>query len=146
MQQLRRFGSLLVVALLAASMAGCSGAAGGSTAATQVQTTLTDFGIQLSPSEVPAGEVDFQITNQGATLHEVENFRLPDGVDAASLPISNNVADDNAAGLTLVDEVESITPSSTPSLSVALEAGRYAVICNLPTHYGLGMHATLVVN
>ncbi len=146
MQQLRRFGSLLVVVLLAASMAACSGGAAGPSATTQVQTTLTDFDIQLSPSEVPAGEVDFQIANQGATLHEVEIFRLPAGVDAASLPISNNIADDSAAGLTLVDEVESITPSSTPNLSVALEAGRYAVICNLPSHYGLGMHATLVVN
>ncbi len=146
MVELRRLRSLVVMVLLAASIAACSGATGGSSAVTEVQTTLTDFDIELTPSEVPRGEVDFLITNQGAELHEVEIFRLPDGVDAASLPISNNVADDNAAGLTLVDEVESITPSSTPSLSVALEAGRYAVICNLPTHYGLGMHATLVVN
>ena len=146
MQGLGRLRSPGVVALLAASMLACSGAAGGSPAVTEVQTTLTDYGIELSPAEVPSGEVDFSITNRGEALHEVEIFRLPDGVDAASLPISSNIADTQAAGLTLVDEVESITPSSTPSLSVALEPGRYAVICNLPSHYGLGMHATLVVN
>ena len=142
-----RLLSSAVIGLLAASLVACSG--GGSSATSggaQVETTLADFSVSLAPTEVAAGGVELAVSNEGQTVHEVEIFKLPEGVDAASLPVNNNVADTDAAGLELVDEVEDVTPSASRDLAVTLQPGRYAVICNLPTHYELGMHATLVVN
>ena len=46
----------------------------------------------------------------------------------------------------MVDEVEDVTAGSTTELSVDLEPGSYAIICNLPEHYEEGMFTTLVVD
>ena len=45
-----------------------------------------------------------------------------------------------------VDEVEDIAPGTSASLSLDLEPGTYAVICNLPGHYANGMHTTFAVS
>ena len=62
---------------------------------------------------------------------------------------AGDAGDDNVAttdGLTLLDEVEDVTPGSQAELTVDLATGTYAVICNLPGHYAQGMHATLTVD
>jgi uncharacterized cupredoxin-like copper-binding protein len=45
-----------------------------------------------------------------------------------------------------IDEVEDIAAGSTQSLEVSLGSGSYVVVCNLPRHYKLGMHAPLTVS
>jgi len=134
-----------LVVVLALATAGCAVGPRPTAGRSDVQVTLTDFLIEAVPQTVPAGEVRLAVTNNGDTLHEVEVFTLPAGIDAAGLTVTNNVADTASAGMTVVDEVEGIIPGGTPSLTVNLPAGRYALICNLPTHYGLGMHSTLTV-
>ena len=110
-----------------------------------VQITLRDFRIELSGSSVPSGQVTFAATNEGPSVHEFEIFSVPDGVDPNDLPVSDNVADTDGAGLEVIDEVEDIAPSTTANLTVALQPGTYAVICNLAGHYQQGMHAELTV-
>ena len=44
-----------------------------------------------------------------------------------------------------MDEVENIAPGTGADLTANLSAGTYAVVCNLPGHYGQGMHADLTV-
>jgi uncharacterized cupredoxin-like copper-binding protein len=121
------------------------GACGGPAPASEVSATLSDFGIEVSTSSVAAGSTRFAIQNEGAVIHEIEVFTLPGGVDGAQLPVANNEADTGAAGLSLIDEVEDIAPATGGSLTVSLAPGRYLLICNLPTHYELGMHQTLTV-
>ena len=62
---------------------------------------------------------------------------------ADALPIVDNKIDESA--LTPVDEVEDIAVGGTPSLTVDLAAGHYVLLCNIETHYGLGMHADFTV-
>ena len=45
----------------------------------------------------------------------------------------------------VVDEVEDIAPSTSTSLTVTLEPGTYAMLCNLPGHYAQGMVTTFEV-
>ena len=76
------------------------------------------FAIAVSDSSLPAGANKLAINNAGATLHELEVFTLPAGVDAANFPVSNNVADTDSVGMTVVDEVEDIAPGTGTSLNV----------------------------
>jgi len=145
MSTIRSRAGLALLASLILVAAACSGGPGPSGARSDVQVTLKDFSMELSDATVPAGEVRLAIANQGANIHEVEVFTLPDGVDPNSLSVTNSVADTDSAGLAVIDEVEDIAPSTSATLPVTLQPGRYALICNLPTHYQLGMHATLTV-
>ena len=126
-----------LVPLLAVS---CNG--GGAEA--DVDVTLNDSSIELAPGTATAGDVTLVATNQGSTTHEFEIFTVEGDVDPSSLPVEDNVA--TTDGLTLLDEVEDVTPGSQAELTVDLATGRYAVICNLPGHYAKGMHATLTVD
>jgi len=64
------------------------------------------------------------------------------------LPVKDdgNEVDEEGEGLTAVDEQEDIAANSSATLTVDLQPGTYVVICNLPGHYKLGMHATLTVS
>ena len=52
----------------------------------------------------------------------------------------------NEDAVTVVDEADDITPSSTTDLTVDLDTGTYIIICNVPDHYQHGMHTTLTVS
>jgi uncharacterized cupredoxin-like copper-binding protein len=135
----------LLVPTLAAVLA-ASGCASARQEEPDVRVTLRDFAIGLSTTAVPGGELRLAVANEGPTIHELEMFTLPEGVDAAALPVDGGVADTAGPGLTLVDEVEDVAPSTSATLKLTLQPGRYALICNLPAHYQQGMHATLVVD
>ena len=125
-----------LVPLLAVS---CSGGGGEA----DVDVTLNDSSIELAPATATAGDVTLVATNQGSTTHEFEVFAVEGDVDPSSLPVEDNVA--STDGLTLLDEVEDLTPGSQAELTVDVSPGTYAVICNLPGHYAQGMHASLTV-
>jgi uncharacterized cupredoxin-like copper-binding protein len=116
---------------------------GTSTDGPTVDVALRDFELSVTPDTIAEGAVTLIASNDGPTTHEFELFSGAQDVDLDALPVENDVAD--TAGLTLVDEIEDVTPGSTAELNVTLEPGTYAVVCNLPEHYALGMHATLKV-
>jgi uncharacterized cupredoxin-like copper-binding protein len=132
--------SIVGLALIASACGGDPGAGNG-----DVQVTLSDFQIELSATTVPAGELTFDASNEGPNVHEFEIFSVPDGVDPTDLPVESSVADTESQGLVVIDEVEDIAPATTASLTVSLEPGTYALICNLPEHYGQGMSTTITV-
>ncbi len=132
----RSFAPALVgLGLVAAA---CSGADA------DVSVTVRDDGITVSDGSLPAGEHTFEGTNEGTVTHEFEILRVPEGVDANALPAEGTTvpADDL---LDPVDEVEDLAPGTSATLTLDLEPGTYAVICNLPGHYALGMHTTFTV-
>jgi uncharacterized cupredoxin-like copper-binding protein len=135
---MRRLGvpavSVLVVVLVA-----CGGSGGSTGSGAEIDATLTDGMITLSTNTVASGDVSVVVSNQGSLVHEFEVFSgsNPD------LPVSNGVAD--TSGMTLIDEVEDITPGANPTLGLDLAPGDYVIICNLPGHYQMGMVATLTV-
>lgn len=140
---MRTFGSRARVMVLAAAVPLFAVACDGGGGEADVEVTLSDSAVELSPTSTPSGDVTLVATNEGSMTHEFEIFTVEGDVDPASLPVEDNVA--NTDGLTLLDEVEDVTPGSEAPLTVNLDPGTYAVICNLPGHYANGMHATLTV-
>lgn len=127
-----RLVAVALVGIVALAPA-CSGSGDGT-----VDVGMDEFSFSMS-SSVAAGDVTFSATNEGTSVHEMKVFTVPDGADATSLPVTGGVADVDGAGLELVGGVENVAPSATADLSVTLEAGDYALICNLAGHYAAGM-------
>jgi uncharacterized cupredoxin-like copper-binding protein len=138
----RKVWFLLAAGTLVVTGAACSG--GGSDEA-DMQIDLADFSITLSTDSLAAGDVTLAASNAGPTTHEFEVFSMPADTDLDALEIVNDVADVEAAGMTVIDEVEDIVAGTTADLNLSLEPGTYAVICNLPEHYAQGMHASFTV-
>ena len=107
-----------------------------------VSATEKDFSIDLATSSAPAGSVTFNISNEGPSAHEFVIIKTDDAPDA--LPVKDNTVEEDKVDV--VDEAEDIAPSTTATLTTDLEAGSYVIICNIPTHYGLGMHAAFTVS
>ena len=124
-------------------LAGCSAAPAGGPSTVRV--AIEDYRITATPASVSAGDVTLNVMNSGGTIHELEVFTLPAGVDAATIPVDHYLAQTESVGMEDIDEVEGIVPNGTPTLTLSLAPGRYALICNLPGHYALGMYSTLTV-
>jgi uncharacterized cupredoxin-like copper-binding protein len=137
--------ALLVVVVLGAACAGqrTGGQASPAPTTEEVSVTEEDFSISDSPGSAPAGEVRFNIRNEGPSTHELVVIRTD--LLEAELPTSKGVVDEGAEGVEVATEEEDIAPDASASLTVDLEPGTYVLICNLPGHYQAGMHATFTV-
>jgi len=93
------------------------------------------------PSAV-AGNLTFEVHNEGETVHELVIIKTD--TDPATLPVSSAKVDEEAAG-ELIGEVEEFVAGGIETGSFDLEAGTYALICNIPAHYEQGMYAQLIV-
>ena len=128
-----------------------SGAATGNTTGNAPgANTLTinqkDFAITLAPATVAAGEVTLVIRNAGPSAHELKVFRTNLPEDQLPTASSGDV-NETGPGVTRVAATPSTTnPGGTQQLTATLTPGRYVLICNLPAHYHLGMHAVLLVS
>jgi uncharacterized cupredoxin-like copper-binding protein len=127
--------------------ASTSAASGGGT----VTVTLESFAVAVDPTSAAAGEVTFDVTNTGPDdVHEfvVIQTDLP----VTDLPTDENgVVEEDGEGMEVVDEIEDIAVDDTQTLAVDLEAGNYALICNIydksehEAHYAEGMRAQFTV-
>jgi uncharacterized cupredoxin-like copper-binding protein len=132
--------SLAVLAALALVAGSCGGDEGG------VDATLKDFEITLDPSSVAAGEVTFNIHNDGPSTHEFVVFDTSLAEDALPTDENGDVDEEGSPDITVVDEVEDIPDGADETLTVNLQAGSYVIVCNLPGHYASGMHTTITVS
>lgn len=116
------------------------------TTETVVHTTLDEWRITdhdgMAAFAVPAGDVTFEVHNEGDTVHEVVLIRTDLG--AADLPVQG-IVDEEAAG-DVLGRTSQFGGGEMELLSYHLESGAYALICNIPGHYQQGMYAQLVVN
>ena len=126
---------------------GDTGGTTASTGATASGTTITavekDFEITLDSSSVAAGDVTFDVTNDGPSVHEFVVFQTDFAEDA--IPTADGLIDEATDGITVVDEIEDIAAGSAPTLSVSLDPGSYVIVCNIVGHYESGMHVALTV-
>jgi uncharacterized cupredoxin-like copper-binding protein len=131
---------VVAIGTLALATVGCSSSS--SSAEGGIGVTEQDFSIAVSPGSAAAGEVSFNITNNGPTTHEFLIVKSEE--DPASLQVDKDdiVPEDS---LDVVDEQEEIAPGTAPTLTADLEAGSYILMCNLPTHYEQGMHTGFTV-
>ncbi len=107
--------------------------------------TLKDFAIAPASSSVPAGLIDFTVTNNGPSPHELLVFRTD--LDPGKLPLgADGRVNEDAEGMTRVfDSGDNIDVSASKTFNTALTAGRYVLVCNLPDHYKNGMYTTFTV-
>jgi len=139
--------SLAVVAALGLVAAGCSSDEGGGT----VEVTLQEFAVVPAASSVAAGEVTFEVTNEGPDdVHEFVVFKTDLAPDA--LPtVEDGSVDEAGEGLELSGEIEDIAVGDAPSVTLSLEAGSYVLICNIydadevEAHYQEGMRVGFTV-
>jgi uncharacterized cupredoxin-like copper-binding protein len=134
-------GALIVACTPAGSSASATDGAGGG--ATTVNVTLQEFSVVLDSATAPAGEVTFHVTNDGPEdVHEFVIFKTDLAPDA--LPTAEDGSVDEAGeGVELIDEIEDIPVGESQDVTVTLDAGSYALICNIvesgEVHYTLGM-------
>jgi uncharacterized cupredoxin-like copper-binding protein len=122
---------------------------GGEAVPGDVTATLTEFAIEIAPATAPAGEVTFEVANDGTTEHEFEIFRTDLAPDALPTTDDGSV-DSEGEGVEEIDEIEEFEPGNTETLTTELEAGNYVMICNVvvgdTSHYQEGMRAGFVVD
>ncbi len=83
------------------------------TAQTTVQVGMFEYRFELSQSTIPSGQVTFVITNKGSEVH---NFAINGGKSGALL-----------------------APGKSETWTVALPAGTYNYVCDVPFHAERGM-------
>jgi uncharacterized cupredoxin-like copper-binding protein len=138
-------GRNVLVVLTGLLTLGASACSGSDSSEADMQIDLADFSIELSTDTLPPGDLTLSAENAGPTTHEFEVFSVPDGVDLDQIEIVDDVADVDAAGLVVIDEIEDIAAGTSAELSLNLEVGSYAIICNVSEHYAQGMHASFTV-
>jgi len=107
-----------------------------------------------SPGSVAAGSVTFDIENVGLIAHEFKVVKLNDAGMAADLTdllteaglISETGNMVDGVGTILGSLLEADLPAdSSDELTLNLDAGEYMLLCNVATHYQLGMWAEFTV-
>jgi uncharacterized cupredoxin-like copper-binding protein len=147
-----------LVGLMAAgalALAGCTSGGASPTAdgggATTVAVTLQEWAVVPAPNSAPAGDVTFEITNDGPEdIHEFVVIKTD--LDVGELPTdADGVLDEGGEGMVVIDEVEDLRVGETQTLTVSLDSGSYALVCNVwddeegEAHYRMGMYTAFTV-
>jgi uncharacterized cupredoxin-like copper-binding protein len=140
------------LSLAALAVAACGGPAATPTpAATAVDVTLQEWAVLPSVATAPSGEVTFKVANTGPNdVHEFVIVKTDLSIHA--LPTDDRgVVDEEGGPMEVIDEVEDVAVGQNQELTVNLEPGTYALICNIydetegEAHYTMGMRAAFTV-
>jgi len=114
----------LVLSVLLASPGLAATTGGTATSAKTIKVTLSEWKVELSPDKIPAGPVDFEVSNTGSIPHALE-----------------------VEGRGLERKTAQIQPGATATLQLDLPAGRYEAYCPVGkgSHKMLGMLDHLTV-
>lgn len=107
-------------------------------AATTVKEKLTNFKI-AGGSSAKAGKVSFRVTNAVDNEHELVVIKT--ATKAGKLKTSSS---GKASEAGKVGEVE-VRGNGAKTLRLNLKKGHYALICNIGSHYKLGMYKDFTV-
>ena len=140
MKSRKLFTSLAIALLIIPILTACGPA--------RVDVAMTTYKFALDKNSAPAGEITFFVHNDAADLtHEMVIFKTD--LPADQLPLNDEgIVDEEAAGLTLIDEAADIEPGASTNLTVNLEAGNYVLVCNIDStqlHYQHGMYVPFTV-
>ena len=140
-------GIIVVLAVLSAGLVACGG--GDSTTQTDIALTFSEWEISLDPVQVQAGDMTFELNNNGEVPHNlvVVKSDLPPG----ELPRIDDAVDKSK--LNVEGSVGPVAPSTSlqgaDGFGLALSAGKYVLFCDVvangESHYRNGMYASLLV-
>lgn len=117
-----------------------------------VEVTLGEWSVLPDPESVTAGQVDFEVTNEGKVVHEL--VVIETDLDAGELPTVEDGSVDESK-VDVLTEAEDIDAGGRADLAPDLEAGTYALVCNVVdedddgsvrSHYRLGMRTGFTVS
>ena len=137
--------ALALSLVLGASAAGCRSSSSNGASGSRIDVTMHDFGIKVSRSSVPAGNVVLHVTNEGPSTHEINVDLTRYAAGAIPLQGDGLTAAEDSSGLRRIDSIEQVNLHHTSDLSLELKPGRYVLWCNLEGHYLGGMHQTFDV-
>jgi uncharacterized cupredoxin-like copper-binding protein len=111
----------------------------------RVNVTTSEMTFRLSQSDIPAGEIDFIVTNAGRIAHEMSVIKT--NFPANQLPVTENaLLDSKKAGEKLGEiNAQELKGGATKVLSLNLTPGKYLIVSNLPGQFQSGMKAIFVV-
>jgi uncharacterized cupredoxin-like copper-binding protein len=135
---------VLVLVMAGALLAACSPAA-----SKDINATLEEWKITVSPTTGAAGEVTFTIDNIGEKDHELVVVKTDLAPDALPTTADGDV-DEEGAGMDAIGELEDILAGTDDNeLKLTLTAGDYVIFCNVVdedlVHYQKGMHTAFTV-
>lgn len=131
MTKLRKTVALAAAALFAAALSACGGSTpddseptGAPPAgdATVVTVSATEYAYDLSTTDIPAGAVTFELTNNGSMSHDLVLEGGPGG------------------------GTDIIGAGETATLNVTLEPGTYTLYCSVGNHRAQGMEVEITVS
>jgi uncharacterized cupredoxin-like copper-binding protein len=112
--------------------------AGAVTSKPLVAVQLDEFSVFPGTQGAPKGKVRFVVTNIGKSEHEFVVLKT-------SKPAGNLLKGNEANETGAVGELDGVKPGAARTLNLTLKPGHYALICNLPGHYGTGQFADFYV-
>jgi len=132
-----------VPALMAAALlvAACANAAAEAPTGSQVVAQLSDYKITVDVPSVKAGKIKIGVRNLGAMEHSFQVLKTDLPPD--KLPVDGASAKAKEDGK--VGEIASIAAGKSAAVTLDLTPGNYVFICNIASHYQLGMHTGFTV-
>jgi uncharacterized cupredoxin-like copper-binding protein len=101
-------------------------------------------GLTLTPSQVKAGEVTFEITNESTNLeHEFLIYKTDKAADG--MPMNEDGAKIDEGKIPGFKEAGDLPEGASKTWSTELTPGKYLAFCNEEGHYMAGMHTLLTV-
>ena len=135
----RSVGALIALAILAAA---CANSAAEAPTGSQVVAELADYKITVNVPSVKAGAIKIGVRNLGAMEHSFQVLKTDLPPD--KLPVDGASAKAIEDGK--VGEIASIPAGKSAAVTLDLAPGKYVFICNIASHYQLGMHAGFTVD
>lgn len=136
-KQLKAVGLVSILAAVVMVLTACSGAK-----KNEINVKLSSYKIDMASTSAPAGDVTFHLEDtSNDTEHEFVVFKTD--LDASQLPLDSEGNVDEAQ-LTSMGE-EELQPLEKKDLTLNLQPGHYAIICNMDGHYGQGMYTNFTV-
>ena len=123
-------------------MAGEHGSPG--TPRNSIAGTVSEWAVETTADRAYAGDVTFAVTNFGTMAHEF--LVVKTDFEPGKIPLtSESRFDEEADGLSVVDEIPEFKVKTTGLLTVKLEPGKYQLLCNIAGHYKAGMYKAFEV-
>lgn len=123
---------------------GAGSSSGATKKSNKITGSVSEWMVDVSANEADKGDVIFAITNFGSIPHEF--LVVKTDFEPGKIPLGeNNRFDEEAEGLTVIDEIPEWEPGTTGTLKLKLEPGKYQLLCNIEAHYAAGMYTPLIV-
>ena len=112
-----------------------------------ITVALNQWSITPQASQIAAGPVTFTVSNDGTITHEFVVMKTDTpaaGFHIGSFEGEQFRVNEDTVG-TNVGETGDMKAGMTKTITIELKPGHYVFMCNLPAHYGLGMHTDFTV-